>query len=81
MKPIKQGTSKAHGDYFDDYELSTGKILQANNSIIGISPELNVSEGYDGGGADYDLTKEEKIEVADYMISQWRKYKKKVKEE
>lgn len=33
----------------DGFILSTGKKFYANQSIIGIDPELNLSEGYDGG--------------------------------
>ena len=81
MKPILSHTSETWGDSYDDYKLSTGKELSANRGIIGIDPLLNISEGYDGEiDDDYLLTKEEKIEVADYMISLWEKYKEKAKE-
>lgn len=63
---------------------STGKIMYANLGIIGLSPELDVYQGYDGyfdvHKNDWDddepvLTKTEKIELADYMIAEWQKFK------
>ena len=78
MKPIVSYTSGIWGDSYDNYKLSTGKELSANRGIIGIDPLLNISEGYDDGiDDDYLLTKEEKIELAEYMISLWEKYKEK----
>ena len=57
---------------------STDKTFYANDLIVGISDELRISEGYDGciDGDEYPLTKEERIELADYMIARWTKYKK-----
>lgn len=62
---------------------STGFILHANNGIIGINPSLEISEGYDGGfskGEDDEFnvisfTKEERAELADYMIGLWQRFK------
>lgn len=38
----------------DDIRLPSGRTVYANRGIIGIGPELGLSEGYDGGldGAD-----------------------------
>lgn len=56
---------------------STGRKDAANCSIIGINPELVTYEGYDGCFPCWgnELTKEERIELADYMIGLWTKYK------
>lgn len=65
---------------------STGKVMRANLGIIGISPDLSVTEGYDGvfhspreqwmSDDDYDgLTMEEQTELADYMIATWTRFK------
>lgn len=70
----------------DKVIFSTGKARSANCGIIGLSPEMGVSEGYDGGfysGPDGEewrdeeekLTKEELVELADYMIEQWLKFR------
>ena len=67
---------------------STGRTRYANNGIIGIGPDMNVTEGYDRGfyefcqgsflDEDEILTKDELIELADYMIEQWKKFRSKV---
>ena len=71
----------------DKVIFSSGRSHYANNGIIGLSPSLTVSEGYDGGfyQPPYDEwdepakyghpTKEDMIELADYMINQWYKFK------
>ena len=78
----------------DEVIFSTGKTLYANRGIIGISPELNVTQGYDSGfykteDLEYNfnaadeykvelcLTTKEAIELADYMIEQWTKFRSK----
>ena len=64
----------------DDIIFSTGKVVYANNGLIGLSEpdELGweVSEGYDGKIYCDDLTKEENIEMANYMIDLWCKFLK-----
>jgi hypothetical protein len=63
----------------DDWlTFSTGKRAYANQGIIGLGPRSGndawrVSEGYDGGFV--ELTKEEKRELADYMIALWREWR------
>ena len=58
---------------------STGKEVYANNGIIGLCEPgkwgWDVTEGYDGGIDMDDFTKEEKIELADYMLSLWQRFK------
>lgn len=77
--------------YFEEeerYEFSNGYSFYANRGIVGLSPDLNISEGYDGGIAAIktcpcckersrrdDLTDKERIELADYMIHQWGRYR------
>jgi hypothetical protein len=62
---------KIEGDYliFD-----SGKEISANNGIIGIAGS-SVFEGYDGIIFLEDLTKAERIELADYMIAEWQAFK------
>jgi len=80
MIPIKESRMG------EGYTLSTGRRLQANLHIVGISPRNDeLTDGYDGsfydpwrGEWDKDfkpLTKEECAEVADYMISLWQGWK------
>lgn len=62
----------------DSYELSSGKIVYANEGILGLAPGSNdLFEGYDGWLADRNdpLTAEEKVEIADFMIAMWQKYR------
>ena len=74
MKPLKP----SYGHH-DDFILSTGKEISANCSILGINPELELHEGYDGTINEEDLTPQEKLEIAEYAISLWQKYKNKIK--
>lgn len=61
---------------------STGREFYANG-YLGIFEDndgiLNIAEGYDGyispDDDSPDLTKEEEVELADYMISLWEKFK------
>ena len=60
----------------------SGRQVYANNGIIGINPELQVYNGYDGGldafcgpGESSAFTREEQREIADYMIRLWIMYK------
>jgi hypothetical protein len=52
-------------------------VKYANCGIVGLSPEGEVSEGYDGGFWYNDsdsLTPTERIELGEYMISRWREF-------
>jgi hypothetical protein len=66
-----------------DYVLSTGKIVSCNMGILGISEfngSIQLFEGYDSDlYEERDLTKEEKLELADYAIALWNKYKAEIK--
>jgi len=57
----------------DMVTFSTGREFVANFGIIGISPNLEVYEGYDGHVFDgpADLSEEERRELADHMIERW----------
>lgn len=59
----------------DDLIFSTGTVVYANRGIIGISEELSVYGGYDNGIEEEELTKEELIELADFMIERWQSFK------
>lgn len=73
-------------DETDQYELSTGRFLEANYGIIGIDPCGGIYDGYDSsceirdasgqylGRASKDLSPAERTELAEYMIEQWRKF-------
>ena len=37
-----------------DYTLKSGRKFAANNGIVGIAPDLDVREGYDGGVQFFD---------------------------
>jgi len=71
---------KIEGNYII---FSTGKTRYANGGIIGLAPDMEVSEGYDGefyngdGWRDEEesLTKAELVELADFMIEQWQKFR------
>ena len=64
-------------EYGEAFVFSTGRKVNCNKGIIGLNPELKTYEGYDGDFCLYisPLTKEERIELADYMIGLWTKYK------
>ncbi len=64
----------------DDLVFSTGKRVYANNGIIGLGPDLDISGGYDQGiyypdANCEDLSKQELIELADHMITKWQEFK------
>jgi len=66
---------------------STGRQVYANQGIFGINHKLETYEGYDGeptirtvtpeGTIIFGMTKEEKIELSDYMIDLWQQFKNK----
>lgn len=72
----------------DHYQLSNGRYIYAYGGVIGIGPyDYDISGGWDDpvkhtrkAPHDYespllDLTKEEKLEIADFMIAQWQEFK------
>lgn len=77
----------------------SGRGFYSNGHIIGINPNLEVYEGYDGtiehagnppdwwlattepfyvNEREYYFTKEEKRELAEYMINLWQQYKERM---
>lgn len=62
-------------DVGDGYVFKSGKTFYANCSIVGIDPSGEVSEGYDGSIDLETFTQEERIELAEYMIDLWTKFK------
>lgn len=57
---------------------SSGTAEHAYEGIIGINSNLHAYEGYDAPlcmGS--DLSKDDSVELADYMISLWQKFKEK----
>jgi hypothetical protein len=69
----------------DKVIFDSGRERYAHCGIIGLSPELSVSEGYDGGfwheaeksWRDDTLTPEELLDLALYMIGQWQEFLRK----
>ena len=62
----------------DSYILNTGKKIYANKGLISIDNEGNIYEGYDGelDIKEYNLfTKQERREIAKFMINKWKRYK------
>ena len=57
----------------DDVIMDDGTRYSANGGVIGLSPSLEIYEGYDGGFDDYGnkLTLEHRKELAAYMVLQW----------
>jgi hypothetical protein len=75
-----------YDEHNDELILSTGKRLDVNRGIVGISPAGSVYEGYDGwicdgDGRDQDwrgtpvMTPAERIEFADHMIERWQTFR------
>ena len=64
----------------DTLTFSSGNHLYANRGIVGISPELAISHGYDGAlpdanDGDREVTAADLRELADYMIGLWQSFK------
>lgn len=53
------------------YNLSTGRQISANNRILGINPDGELHEGYDGIIHEDKLSSEEIAEICSYAISLW----------
>ena len=57
-------------------KFNTGKIIDIyKDGVIGLSSNFKVCYGYDTIFMDSDITTEEKIELANYMIQHWIEYK------
>ncbi len=60
---------------------STGRTFRANCDIIGLAPDLQVYDGFDGtpfiDANTYvqTFTPEERRELADYMIALWMRFR------
>ncbi len=72
----------------DIYTLDTGRTFYANRGILGLSPELGAYQGYDGNlylnwsrenvelyAGSEGFTPEERIEIAEEMITRWEAWK------
>lgn len=71
--------SRMNIEFKNDYLiLSTGRKIYANNLIFGIGQtsdgEIGVSQGYDGGVYTEEFTKDERKELANYVIDLWTKW-------
>ena len=59
----------------DMIRLSTGREIYANCGFLGISENMELSEGYDGTIDTGDLSTAEKHELANYVIGLWTRWK------
>lgn len=67
----------------DYFILKSGRVFEPNRLIVGINPDMKVYEGYDAAvwglhsydSCDTSWTKEEKVELAEYMIGLWSQFK------
>ena len=60
----------------DKVTFSTGKVKSANGGVIGLKPDGSVTEGaFYSSKFDVVLTDAECVELADYMINAWMKFK------
>lgn len=50
---------------------STGKSVSCQDGIIGISPDLNLTEGWYSFLNGVDLTSIERIELCEYVMQRW----------
>lgn len=58
---------------------STGREVYANHAIVGISPNGQIFDGYDGYlEGTSKLTQEERKELASHMIERWKEFAAKV---
>jgi len=71
----------------DNVIFSSGRTASANNGIIGIS-EQDLDEVYEGYDGNLDptfnrslLSTEDKLELADYMVNLWMKYRRRARRE
>jgi hypothetical protein len=65
----------------DFYRLKNNCVIEADQGIIGLSSEIDDAKIYQGcngyileaskGHIQHELTEDEKIEIADYMIERW----------
>lgn len=62
--------------------LKSGKEIDANKDIIGLSPEGELYEGYDGYMDMGEIfSRQDKLDIADHMIRRWEAYRKGVSHE
>ena len=64
----------------NEFTLSTGTNFYAYSGTLGLHPDYGLSYGWDGQVGELftkKFTKEEKAEIADYMIDLWTKFKNK----
>jgi hypothetical protein len=56
---------------------TTGRRVYANNGIWGLTPDLELTDGYDSYAhhEDATLAMAERAELADHMIARWQLWK------
>ena len=67
---------------YGDIKFSTGKVVNANNGIVGIDHGFNIYGGYNSTlfdrecwDEDMNLSKQEQLELAEHMINKWGELK------
>lgn len=58
----------------DGLRFSTGKEIYCSGGIVGIDPENCITQGSDSGLDEDELTPEERVELAEFMIARWKQY-------
>lgn len=63
-------------------KMNDGTRYYAHGGVVGISPDLAISQGWDGGinspfdgPYEGDLSPEHRRELADHMIALWQRYR------
>ena len=60
-------------DFWSGYVLESGKRFYAHGGILGLGPGSDdlLSEGYDGGVDEEQLSLEDRREIAAFMMQRW----------
>lgn len=63
----------------NEIELSTGRTIYANRGIVGIGPDLDLTQGYDGDIRIGLLTTAERLELVEFVIARWQRLRRGLK--
>lgn len=69
----------------DALVFTSGRTAYAHRGVVGLTADLAASHGWDGGIWPYgndeqNLTKEDLLELADYMVERWMAFRETVGE-
>lgn len=59
----------------DEIVFSSGRTIYTHRGIIGLSPDGDLFQGYDGKFYPDDVHADDARELADHMIERWQKFK------